>query len=366
MKRIIFSFVLITLFLTSCNVTREVNEISLINSVGVDYTKDQDYNLTIQYLKPVKNMEPKLITKTVSGISLYDANKRFNEFLPKRTYWSHNFVIILSEDIAKNGIRGTLDFFRRNLEMRQDVLILIAKKPSEILSKMQSENITGLNLKNTANDASKLTSTGELSTIHKIYQNLYFEDPNLRVTHISISGDDPRIDGLSVFKKDKYVTTIDGEVAKGWGLYDLGNDWSRMILNCNQSPSKKSKISYSIKNKDKKTSVTLAKDNKLHIKISGYYEAMITENQCMLDLKDPKNITKLENKLNQEITKTVLNTIKYAQNINVDYFGFGNLLYRSNPKQWKRIKADYPNRFNDANVNLDFVTKITQTGAVYD
>lgn len=367
MKKLIL-FVLISSFLlSSCGARKEVNKLSLITGIGIEYTDDKTLKVIIQYLKPVMDMEPELVTKEVTGNSIYDAIKEFNEFMPRQPYWSHNFIILLSEDVAKEGVRGMLDFFRRNIEMRQDTVVIITKKPSEILYKMQEEDLSGFALKSVTRDSAKLNGTSELSTIHKVYQNLFFEVPNLNITHMSLDKDNPRVDGLSLFNEDKYVTTIKGDIVKGWAIFDLKKDWTSMVIDCPSSKGSNNKISYNISNHSLDSKVFLkGKDSKLNIVISGDFEAAISESQCMLDMKDPKTITKLEKNLNKVLTNKVKESITHSQDIGLDYFGFGNILYRAHPKDWKKIENNYIQKFKNAEIKLNLKTKIRSTGAVYD
>ena len=46
----------------------------------------------------------------------------------KKLYWSHATVIILSKEIASEGILKVIDFYNRDAEAREDIHLVISKE----------------------------------------------------------------------------------------------------------------------------------------------------------------------------------------------------------------------------------------------
>jgi spore germination protein KC len=357
--------ILLVLFLCSCANREEVDKLSLISAVGLEKKSDNEYKIIIQYLMPKKDQGELLpITKEVDGLTIYEANKKLNEFLPRKPYWSHNSVILISEDMAKEGVRNQLDFFRRDTEMRQDMLVAITENPRKILNNLQEQQLPGETLKLISREASKRNGLGEVSTIHKVYQNLFFKKPYLTITHIFSDGKNPRIDGVSIFNKDKYITTIKGDEAKGFGLINLKKNYSSITINCLNDENRK--ITFELTNIKKRTDSFVNNLGIFEVNLSLELDAKMAENHCMRNMWDPDTIKELERSLNKKIKELVTKSIEHSQkNIKIDYFGFGNLLYLNDPKKWKEIEGEYKTVYKNANIKLKIKTRITQTGAVH-
>ncbi|RBP86295.1 Ger(x)C family germination protein [Cytobacillus firmus] len=355
--------IILVLLLSSCTNSEEVDKLSLISAVGLEKMPDNEYKIIIQYLMPKKDQEPLPITKEVDGLSIYEANNNLNEFLPRKPYWSHNFVILLSEELAKEGIRSQLDFFRRNPEMRQDTLVAITESPRKILYNLQKQQLSGQTLKLIARQASARKGLGEVSTLHKVYQNLFFKKPFLTITHIFLDGENPRIDGFSIFDKDKYITTIKGDEARGLGFLKLKNKYSSVTMNCLDKENRQ--ITFNLTNIHKKTNAYVNDLGIFEIRLSLEFEAFLAESHCMRNISDTDTIKKLEKALNKKIKELAKKTIEHSQqNVEIDYFGFGNLLYLNHPKKWKEIEGEYETVYKNADIKLKINTKIVQTGAV--
>jgi spore germination protein KC len=352
------------LILSSCATREEVDKLSLISAVGIEKNPDSDYKIIIQYLMPNKSQEPIPVTKEVEGLTIYEANKKLNEFLPRKPFWSHNSVILISEDMAKDGVRSQLDFFRRDTEMRQDMLVAITENPSKILYNLQKQQLPGETLKLIAREASERNGLGEVSTIHKVYQNLFFKKPFLTITHILLDGENPRIDGVSIFNKDKYITTIKEDEAKGFGLLNLKKNYSSVTINCPDNENRK--ITFELTNKKKRTDSFVNNLGNFEINLSLEFDAKMAENYCIKNMWKPDTIKELEKSLNKKIKELATKTIEHSQkNVKIDYFGFGNLLYLNNPKEWKEIEGEYKNVYKNAKIKLKIKTRITQSGAVH-
>jgi spore germination protein KC len=368
MKKLIFFIIPLTICLCSCNGREEVNKLSFLTTFGIESSDDSGYKLIIQYLKPKQEEEPVPITKSVSGPTILEAFNKLNKVLAQKPYLSHSSVILLSEEVArKKGIAQSLDFFRRNIDIRQDSVVLVTESPEKVMNKLDEEKSSGEKLKLITQNSSELSSFGEVTTLFKVYQNLYFKVPYLTITHMKLEGNETEIDGISIFKKDKYVETIRGDEAKGWGLFSLKK--SDFIITTDCLERKNGQITYQInKVNKKKNNVFINRNNILQIEASFEFESTINENQCSnLDLNNRKNIQILEKMLNEKIKTLISDSIKYATNeLVVDYYGFGNLLYLSNPDSWEKIEESYDELFENAAINVEVNVKLLHTGAAFN
>ncbi|MBQ9011766.1 MAG: Ger(x)C family spore germination C-terminal domain-containing protein, partial [Bacilli bacterium] len=120
------------------------------------------------------------------------------------------------------------------------------------------------------------------------------------------------------------------------------------------------KIGFSSDNIKTKTKI---KDYKtVEITVTG--EGAIAETNNNIDLENPKVMKKIENSLNKNVKKRIKKVIKKMQNkYHTDVFGFGNKLYKQNPKQWQKIEKNWNNYyFSNLNIKVKTKIKITKKG----
>lgn len=102
------------------------------------------------------------------------------------------------------------------------------------------------------------------------------------------------------------------------------------------------------------------------ISIEQHIESDIGEVQCRnLDLTNPKTITELEQIANQKVVHLFETTIKKVQQeFKSDIFGFGEVIHRSNPQAWKKLKDNWDQTFVNLPVSVKTDIKIRQLGKV--
>ena len=110
MKRLtlILSFFIISIFLTGCAGYEELNNLSIVTAVAFDKT-DDNYELSFLIANSpkaqtsAKEGEAKTTVYEGKGKTIAEASKAIEQIVPKKTYLGHINVVIISEDIAKDG-----------------------------------------------------------------------------------------------------------------------------------------------------------------------------------------------------------------------------------------------------------------------
>jgi spore germination protein KC len=64
---------------------------------------------------------------TVKGVTLFDAARNVIQELDRKSFYAHTNVIVISEEIAREGVLPVLDFFSRGREVRGYVWLCVAK-----------------------------------------------------------------------------------------------------------------------------------------------------------------------------------------------------------------------------------------------
>lgn len=77
---------------------------------------------------------------------------------------------------------------------------------------------------------------------------------------------------------------------------------------------------------------------------------------------DPKVIGKIEKLVEKSIKKEIQSSVKEAQKLKCDIFGFGEGVHKANPKIWKKLKGDWNNYFADLEVNVTVDSYVRREG----
>jgi len=132
---------LIPVFLTGCWNRKELNDILIVQAVGIDKNKSGDFKLTYQVLKPKVLKNPTNLPSSSqqkgvwcfssTGKTIFDSIRNATLSSNKKLFFSHNKIIVISSKIATNGIKDILDMFLRDQEMRSDAYLIVTSQDIE-------------------------------------------------------------------------------------------------------------------------------------------------------------------------------------------------------------------------------------------
>lgn len=84
-----------------------------------------------------------------------------------------------------------------------------------------------------------------------------------------------------------------------------------------------------------------------------------------VDISKQEAIKLMEESCSRQIKEEIENTIKKVQKDNkVDIFGYGNIVHRKYPKEWRSMKDEWDTIFSQAHVEVEVETHIIRTGLV--
>jgi len=143
-----------SVFLTGCWSAKEVNDLAIINIIGIDQTETGEIEVSTlipkpSFLFPQTNLggqggdQNKFLIETTTGESIFEAMGKLSKSISERVYLGHTNVIIFGEKAARETMESSLDFFRRENEFRPNILLLVTKgKASEIIQTSPELNST--------------------------------------------------------------------------------------------------------------------------------------------------------------------------------------------------------------------------------
>ncbi len=382
MKNKIIILLILCLFLCGCGNYRELNQIAIITGIGID-KKDDNYEVSMLIANAGKSEtsskegESKPTVYSGKGSSLIEATKEVDRKTPKQLYFGHINVVLISEDIAKEGFLNVADWLLRNPESRKKFYLLMtkdktAKEVLEIVSPLEafpSQNIGTLMESNeeTQAIASSITYSDFINNI--LNEGLEPVLPSITVAGSSKEGESKanldktspssylKLETLAIFKGDKFQDYTNANDSKLINI--LKNTVKQSVFTINYD---KTKVNFNMKNI--KSKITIQNNQKFNIKVKG--DATLAEINSNTNLNDEKIINNIESKLNNQITKDINNLIKKLQTkYKSDILGLGNMIYKNYPDTWQKIKNNWNDTyFPKAQINIQTDIQLVSTGSL--
>lgn len=375
-KKILIIF--IVFLLTGCWNYKELNSLAISTAMAIDKV-DDEYEVSILIANSKKSQvsskegESQTIVYSGKGKSLSKALKEIDLKNPRQTYIGHLSVIIVSEDVAKEGMLGMLDLLLRNSESNKRFYLAVAKdvKAKDIVSILSPlETFPAQNIATNISFSKESQAVSTAIIYSKFIENLIKKGINPILSSITIEGDikDGKKDDslqksqpdaivktsqIAIFKKDKFLTFASNEESRGINL--INNEITEMILEVEDG------CTTIVKASEMNTKFNINSDLSVDIIVDG--RGNIIENNCDIDLQKSDNIKKIEKLTNKQIKKLIQKGIKLTKKYKTDIFGFGNSLYKKDPKKFNRIKNWDDDYFPDLKINIKSNIVLTNKGA---
>ncbi|MEH7504863.1 Ger(x)C family spore germination protein [Neobacillus drentensis] len=383
---IFFEVILILPVLSGCWNQKEMPDLAFIMALGVDMGEDKKYDVSFQIVNPGNVAAGQsgggqglpIVIYTSSGDTLTEAARNATKKVSRRLYYAHTNLVVISEEVAKEGLLDILDALDRDPEFRTTTELLVARGSTArelvstltVLDKIPVSKITkqlksteamlGENIKVNIDDLiSGIVSTG-IEPILNGYTVIGEQENSGKADILQSSRPSAIIaaDGLAIFKDGKLVGWIENDKARGV-IYIMDKVKSTNIdVNFK---GKKNAISMSQIRSKSKVSVQF-KNGRPIINIAIEDEGWISEANTAINLTDPTVIEKIDKLIEKEIKKQVTASIKDAQKLKTDIFGFGERVHRANPKLWKKIEGNWNEQFADLEVNVKVDSYIRREG----
>ena len=363
--------IVLTLFIlllsSGCYNYKEINEMAIVSSIGIDKDdKNDKYIVSAQIMNSKESedsQDSQIIVYTKEGDTIHEALRNITLESPRKLYGNHLSKIVLSEEVAKEGINNVLDIFNRLSEVRNEFIITVVKdnKASDVLKVLTStETIPAeyvkLSLK-IADETSSLTYTTKLDEFISLYLKKGIDPvvPVLKIdkkskkgtTTDNIATTNPMskivIENLAVTNKGKLETYLKNEEVIGYNF--LRNQIQQMIIPVKCDDKNNYASIAVLKNKTK--SNASKKDNKYIINFNINSEAIITEYNCEGNLKNEKVIEKLEKDTEKKINKYIKKSLDKQKDTKWKFLGLERIIYLD-PKY---KNEDYSVKYN-VKVNL--------------
>ncbi|MER7813747.1 Ger(x)C family spore germination protein [Streptomyces sp900116325] len=371
--------------LTGCWDRSEITEVSIVTGMAVDKGENQKYKLTIETTtatemnrKTAQGYAPSYI-QSLEGNTIGELTHKVSISSATRYIYSHMRLLIISEEIAEEGLISFMDFLYHNREIRNDFNIVIAKGGD-------------------AADLIKIVSTDKKSSALKIYSQLmtmheeWGGAPNIKLkdfVHVFTSdgqvpvlaamrliGDSKKggnvknmkqvssdnkvtIDSLGILKNGKLIAFLSLEEIRG--MLFLQNKIKNTVITANCGKENKK---YGLRITRSNTKVSAKEEDgvpsfRIKVRAEGYVQGT----ECITNLENPDTYKNFEKSINKKMKQDLTDLVfKMKEDYRADIFGFGEHLKDQNYKVFKKYKNDWENHFVDSKIHIDFYSDVKRSG----
>lgn len=385
MNKCLFAILILSLFLTGCWDRRELNELAIMLAMGVEKV-EEEYQVFAQVVVPSEMSmkggtgSTKVTLYSARGETVYEAFRKMTKDSPRKIYPGHLQMLVMGEEIAKEGIGEPIDLLSRDWEVRPDFYVVVTKdtSPSEILNVTTNlESIPANKMFNSLHMSEKAWSGTKSITIDELITDLISDGKQAVITGIQLIGN-PKIgsskknvelvspaatihyDHLAVFKGDKLAGWLTEEETIGYSYITDSVKTTVRRISCPEEG--KATIAVGKSNSDVKGYIRKGNPEvDINIKVEGNIGSV----ECKMNLNDLGTIAELEKIYEKEKIAIINKTIDTLQKkFKTDIFGFGEAIHRSNPKEWNKMKDHWDEEFSNLTVNVNVDLKILSTGTV--
>lgn len=372
MKKI-FWIIPIIFLLSGCYNYREINELAIVSGVSVTQSGDE-IELTTQVINPKREQdassgeEPEFITYTAHAKSIQEAIRKMVKDSPRKMYGAHIEILVIDESVAKENLMNILDFFARAPEIRSEFKVLVGKNEDVLKITTPLEKISAENIRDSLENNNKYLGFANVMTYHELLDNVL--NPNIELalpvltvkgeiekgddkTNITETSDEvtPVIEGMAVFK-DNHLKGYLNE--KEELTYNILMNSAKNFFVRTESDNHQYVVHEVIRFSSKMEFDT--KNEVMKITLKG--NSAISDVNEKIDLENLKEVSSLEKKLNKELKKMIEEGVdSIRKKYNSDIFGFGDVIYKSNPKKFKKMKNKW-NEYGFRNLKVKVEVKI--------
>lgn len=357
---------------------KELNELAIVSSLGIEKSEDGNYKVSVQVMNSKKSDSGTESSGSQSNITVYTSEDKtvqaalrsiINES-PKKLHPSHLKLLIISEEVAREGVHPALDLFIRNTDVNYDTILLIAKEgsaPLDIISTLTPiEMNPSANISDSLEETYKYEGTAIKKTLYSILDETIKDYHEALVSSVELVGkkeEGKKLDNIessvpetkvvisdvAYFNGDKMVGYISKNDAKVYNM--INNDLKNTIIQLNKESVN---LAFEVLQSKCKKNLKI-NDGKISIKLSFDITANLVEASGKITIRDEKDLKEFENALARKITNMVN---EYLNNLEtkymVDISGFGDMLYKKYYKDFIKISKNYLN-----NIDFSVETKVS-------
>lgn len=392
-KTALACLLLLIFFAAGCWNRVELNRRAIVAGAGMDKAAEEGkIKTTVQIIKPGEVraapagtvVGPKAVALyTVTGYTFFDTARNLAMKAGKKLFWSEAKILVVGEDMAREGIDRATDFYERDHEPSTRIFLLIARgEAKDVLeTELEIEKIWAYGIRLLVKamsahgkaplveirhflSAVESKTTAPVATAVQVVRKGKEEgggEENAGVDK-AVLPKEVKVSGTAVFRRYKLTGWLDETETRGM-LWATGKIKSGIIV----VPAPESEdrlVAMEIIRASGKLKPEI-KDGNLTVTVEVKEEGNLGEQQPdSIDITKPGVLEELEERKKAVIKDEIIAAVDKAQELNADIFGFGEAVRRKYPGKWKKLEDKWDEIFPLLEVNTLVDAKIRRTGKI--
>ncbi len=340
-KSIIFCFLSVSfvILLSGCSEQQQIHQKLIIQGISID-TAEKGYTIVVQALdfqNPVSKDEPNIKTIEIKGVALVEALDNISKQTNLTPVYSQNLILIIGEDVAREGVNSFIDFFVCHFETRPKVKICVTKGKASELFKIKS-NEKPLKAKNIHDLIPDELNSDVLHFVSNLKNKV--SDPCAAWLDVTsqIGGNSVAVKGVGVFSGDVLKEFLENDEAFGFMLLKGVPHFGSYVLESNSMED----VTCSVNKIFSATSVDIENDiPKFKLNLEAEISAFSMDRKFDASLDENARIL-IKEKFSKKIIALCESVINKLVNAESDTLNFGKVLKNSRPQYFKNLNQEWP------------------------
>ncbi|WP_237981349.1 Ger(x)C family spore germination protein [Bacillus thuringiensis] len=374
-KKKYFVLCILSLMLTGCWDSRDVEKISLVIATAYDEVEKGEGQedllmLTNQILVPQASNGNKSTAQkpyynvSVTGNSINQMTREFASKVDYPIFGQHLKLVVLSDRVAKRkNIQKVLNLYLRDEELRRSCIVVIAKgRASEVLEAGKNTNIPAERILNISSNGFATTriipqiGIGKVSSYFTAGRSFLLQSVETNKKNVKFAGAaviEGKTKKLLGFLNQKEVDGVSWIKGQGMNGVLTTRDTTTKALVVYGIDTIHSKVTPFVKGDDISFHINITSEGKPS---EDWFETGDV-------LRNEKLLKKIEKSLAQKVEGIVNESIRVAQEeYKVDILGFDDVLRIHFPRVWEKIKENWDQQFSKATVKYNVKINIHDFG----
>ncbi|MFF2888316.1 Ger(x)C family spore germination protein [Paenibacillus sp. NPDC057967] len=369
--------------LTGCWDRTEINELAIVGLVGSEENKDTGSTIVYyQIVNPLAFSQESgrggtspVYTYKIEGKSRGEMGHKSAESVPRKLFTDHYQTHIITESLARKGLRQFVNFYERQYNRRSSLLLFVtdSKLSDVMMTYTPLEQLPGRTLRSLVYNTNK--STGRISLKSRVKDlvenmesstctvlpiiSLRDDKPFLttkRFESIEANRSNLVLSGAAVFKQDRMIGKIG---LRENGFYNLlkgetNSFFQSITLN---------KMDIDLSANKIKVKQSMALTGGVPVWNVSVTANLAIHNNEQNEKLSWENLSQLTDQFNREVSETAGQLYEKALKKDWDLFGLEDKIKNKRGKAWKTIqgKAD---AWKETKLNLTITSSVNDVGEI--
>ncbi len=349
--------------MTGCWDAVELNRRAIVSGIGIDWMESKSqYLISFQTVvadeisgKAGRGATPTSVYQA-SGKTVIEAMRNTSRKVPRIISLAHTGLIVISDDVARNGIVDLFDYLDRDSDIRLTAEILVAGKgqrAEEVVAVLTPiGKITAFALAQKIDLTSRQLSENFRVEVDDVIRGMLTPGGGPIINGVILEGskegaakksnlESAKSDGLAVISN---LAVFKGGKLKGWMTKEesRGTVWIRDKMQKTPLHIKlengQGEVAFDVMRSKTRIEAELQDPLQPIIRIFVEPNLSIREVNSSIDLRDPHTMKILEEAVNKEVVRILKKAVEKSKRLDSDILGFSHVIERTKPAVWRELK----------------------------